>query len=497
MEGVDVLEHRALGEQHQVGVAARADRGVGAQAAVEGVVLAGGEELPFILRPRLGVAALPGGIELEERELGKRAICHRGDASASLALALACAARRRPPRRDEPPRGRSPCCRTGRRSSEIAGRRRSSRRAWSSAGPRLGAGGADLPRHQPGQPGQRGPLRRATSRALYVRDGDGAARGSGTAIVARADERARRRRPRPAGSTLERRRRPGRRRGRQRARALIGVDARRGGADRGRAAPAPAGCGPGLTRRPGRARSSCAALVDELGPGRPADRVRAPAPRAQQQLLPAGIAGEGFDGNLTSASTRTDGRRDLTPTSRRPCSSSFGVEVPDEMNGSEITSERRARRRARSPTSRTRLDRPAERATPSSLRAARRSGSLLDGAGGARVARARARGRRCACWRSSVAWAPLILLAAGRRSTPASWPSALAVGLGAPALARCELTGCSAPCACAGVAAGSPSRAYARRRRRRLAADRALGPRARTRAPACASSGSATSSRRS
>ena len=61
-------------EQQQVGVAARADGRVGAQRAVLGEVLAGGEELPFILRARLGIAALPGGVELEEGELGERAI---------------------------------------------------------------------------------------------------------------------------------------------------------------------------------------------------------------------------------------------------------------------------------------------------------------------------------------------------------------------------------------------------------------------------------------
>ena len=58
--------------------------------------------------------------------------------------------------------------------------------------------------------------------------------------------------------------------------------------------------------------------------------------RADQQLLPTGIAGAGFgDGSLTSASTRTDGvvtATDIAPT----VLDRFGVEIPDEVNGSEI-----------------------------------------------------------------------------------------------------------------------------------------------------------------
>ncbi len=58
--------------------------------------------------------------------------------------------------------------------------------------------------------------------------------------------------------------------------------------------------------------------------------------RADQQLLPTGVAGAGYgDGSLTSASTRTDGvitATDIAPT----VLDRFGVEVPDEVNGSEI-----------------------------------------------------------------------------------------------------------------------------------------------------------------
>jgi hypothetical protein len=55
-------------------------------------------------------------------------------------------------------------------------------------------------------------------------------------------------------------------------------------------------------------------------------------------LLPIGIAGPGFDGNLTSDSTRTDGyvlSTDLAPT----ILTYYGVDVPSEMSGQPIRSE--------------------------------------------------------------------------------------------------------------------------------------------------------------
>jgi hypothetical protein len=75
-------------------------------------------------------------------------------------------------------------------------------------------------------------------------------------------------------------------------------------------------------------------LADGLGPD---DVLIALAAgfRSDQQLLPAGVAGEGFDGNLTSDSTRTEGvvlTTDIGPTVLEH----FGVDVPDEMNGTEI-----------------------------------------------------------------------------------------------------------------------------------------------------------------
>src|ERR1700754_4270062 len=55
-------------------------------------------------------------------------------------------------------------------------------------------------------------------------------------------------------------------------------------------------------------------------------------------LVPIGIAGPSFDGNLTSDSTRTDGyvlSTDVAPT----ILDQFGLEIPDEMSGQPIRSE--------------------------------------------------------------------------------------------------------------------------------------------------------------
>jgi hypothetical protein len=62
------------------------------------------------------------------------------------------------------------------------------------------------------------------------------------------------------------------------------------------------------------------------------------APNGSGDLLAAGMDGAGFDGELTSDSTRTDGlvlSTDIAPT----VLSRLGVDVPDEMVGSEIRSE--------------------------------------------------------------------------------------------------------------------------------------------------------------
>src|SRR5262245_37083142 len=78
------------------------------------------------------------------------------------------------------------------------------------------------------------------------------------------------------------------------------------------------------------------------------DRLRAPLgddlliaiaePDGSGDLLAAGISGAGFDGELTSDSTRTDGfvlSTDLAPT----ILDRLGVETPEEMVGSEIHTE--------------------------------------------------------------------------------------------------------------------------------------------------------------
>jgi hypothetical protein len=96
-----------------------------------------------------------------------------------------------------------------------------------------------------------------------------------------------------------------------------------------------AGCGPGLSV----VRALPEELADMVGALGPDDLLIAVAAgaRAEQELLPVGIAGPGFDGNLTSASTRGDGivtTTDIAPT----VLDRLGVEVPDEINGSVITS---------------------------------------------------------------------------------------------------------------------------------------------------------------
>jgi hypothetical protein len=151
--------------------------------------------------------------------------------------------------------------------------------------------------------------------------------------------------------------------------------------------------------------------------------------RGEQQLMPAGIAGAGYRGNLTSASTRTDGvvlSTDIAPTVLEH----LGAGVPDEVNGSGITSsgERDGTRVA---DLQARLDHRPSRdtavVTPLAIWVALTGlAALLWRSRGARPAL-----RLLAL---AVAWAPLILLVS---AAPDAGPlaSALAVGLGAPLLA--------------------------------------------------------------
>jgi hypothetical protein len=187
------------------------------------------------------------------------------------------------------------------------------------------------------------------------------------------------------------------------------------------------GCGPGLSVlrvRLGELRR----LVDALGPD---DLLIAFAAgqRAPQQLLPAGIAGEGYGGNLTSASTRTEGvvsSIDLAPTVLEH----FGIEVPDEMNGSEITSADERDPEAVADLQE-RLDHRPTRDTVIVIPLA--AWVLLTGLA---TLLWRRRGARTALLllALSVAWAPFILLPLAALDA-GELAAALAVGFGAPALA--------------------------------------------------------------
>ena len=232
---------------------------------------------------------------------------------------------------------------------------------------------------------------------------------------------------------------------------LIGVD--RGGAVRIASGSAcAAGCGPGLSLLRARL-GELRPLVDSLGPD---DLliVFAAGARAQQQLLPAGIAGQGFDGNLTSPSTRTDGvviSTDVAPTVLEH----LGVDVPDEVNGSEITSGDR-RDPGEVADLQSRLDHRPSRDTAVVLPLA-----IWIALCGLATLIWRRRGARPALrlLALAVAWTPLVLLGL---AIPDAGPaaSALAVGIGAPllALATDRLL---APVAGLALACGATVGAYA------------------------------------
>ncbi|HVO54371.1 MAG TPA: hypothetical protein VMT37_08160 [Solirubrobacterales bacterium] len=80
-----------------------------------------------------------------------------------------------------------------------------------------------------------------------------------------------------------------------------------------------------------------AKLADELRPGELLIAIARPTGR-DDDPLPIGIAGRGFDGDLTSDSTRTNGyvlSTDVAPT----ILDRFGIDVPSEMSGQPIRSE--------------------------------------------------------------------------------------------------------------------------------------------------------------
>jgi hypothetical protein len=151
--------------------------------------------------------------------------------------------------------------------------------------------------------------------------------------------------------------------------------------------------------------------------------------RSDQQLLPAGIAGDGFEGNLTSDSTRTDGlvlTTDIAPTVLEH----LGVDVPDEMNGSGIESAD-DRDPAEVAELQSKLEERPDREQVAFL-------PLLGWVALVVLAALAFRRRGAALGLSLLAlacvWAPLILLVAAAVDT-SELASALMVALGAPALA--------------------------------------------------------------
>ena len=213
-----------------------------------------------------------------------------------------------------------------------------------------------------------------------------------------------------------------------------------------------AGCGPGLSV----VRALPEELADMVGALGPDDLLIAVAAgaRAEQELLPVGIAGPGFEGNLTSASTRGDGivtTTDIAPT----VLDRLGVAVPDEINGSVITSAER-RDPAAVAELQQRLDtRPSREPVVlvplgtwlvlSGLAA------LIWRRPGARVA-LRLLGL-------SVAWAPALLLVAAALDA-STLASALLVGVGSVALAALAARLLAGPAALA-LACGATVVAYA------------------------------------
>ena len=189
------------------------------------------------------------------------------------------------------------------------------------------------------------------------------------------------------------------------------------------------GCGTGLSVLRARL-DELHGLVRRLGPDDLLVAFAAGA-RAEQELLPAGVAGEGFEqpGNLTSDSTRSDGivlATDIAPT----VLDHFGVEVPSDMNGTAIRAEGE-RDPAEVADQQAQLEnRPGrEEVVLMPLLAWLAVCALVALVGRGRAARPALRLLALAC-----AWAPLILLVLA--GVEANQPvSAVAVGLGAPALA--------------------------------------------------------------
>ena len=188
-----------------------------------------------------------------------------------------------------------------------------------------------------------------------------------------------------------------------------------------------AGCGPGLIVLMARTRE-LADLVEGLAEEDLLIAVAGGA-RVEQPLLPVGIAGQGYSGNLTSDSTRTDGvitSTDLAPTILER----LGIAVPDEMNGSQIRSEGE-----RDPAA------VAELQAKLSNRPSRELVALAPLAAWIALAglvslrwRSRAARPALSLLALACAWAPLVLLLAAAFEA-SELAAAMMTALGAPALA--------------------------------------------------------------
>ncbi len=76
---MDAVEVLGLRQQHQLGVAARADQRERLQQVTVGEVLAGGDQLALVLCALLGVEPPPGGVELDEAVLDEMPSAHALD----------------------------------------------------------------------------------------------------------------------------------------------------------------------------------------------------------------------------------------------------------------------------------------------------------------------------------------------------------------------------------------------------------------------------------
>jgi hypothetical protein len=157
-------------------------------------------------------------------------------------------------------------------------------------------------------------------------------------------------------------------------------------------------------------------------------------PPPSRDSLAIGIAGQGFDGNLTSDTTRTDGfvtATDIAPT----ILDRFGLEVPDEMGGRPIRAEGEPDAGA-----------VAERTDRMRIVAGRRSPVIIDNLmiwlGLALLVSLLSRGRFAGPAFSlgglATVYIPLLLLV-GAAVQPSLLGERLIVGLGAPALAAVTL----------------------------------------------------------